>query len=252
MTDLPDGYYSDAELAWLTDAVRRRAPRTLVEIGTCMGRSALAIACAMRPTAHLWCIDIWPDERALRTFRYAVEQAGLADRITAVRQPSGEAARAWRSDCGLRNADCGMDSKSHGSTRMKHGDSESESSVFNPCSIRGQEIDLVHLDGDHRSLAVYLDIREWLPSLAPDGIFLGHDWNLDSVRFGVMQAKADGLLGEIGVSAAKRNGLPACWWGLPATPGTCAGSPDASSGSGACGVVEKPCSCSRRLQPAGP
>ncbi|NOZ22612.1 MAG: class I SAM-dependent methyltransferase [Planctomycetes bacterium] len=184
--ELPTGWYTDEELAYLLSALRRRQPRVIVEVGSLFGRSALAIAQAMRPTAHLLCVDIWPDERVFNAFTYAVEQAGLSERVTPQHMSSIEAASVW------------------------------QSKIANQKS----KIDLLHLDGDHRSLGVYLDIREWLPCLAPDGLFIGHDWGLDSVQFGVMQARAEGLLREVGVSDVQRHGKPALWWGLPGTTGT--------------------------------
>jgi predicted O-methyltransferase YrrM len=48
-------------------------------------------------------------------------------------------------------------------------------------------IDLVYLDGDHRTEALVADIDAWKPKVRPGGILAGHDINIESVHNALKQ-----------------------------------------------------------------
>jgi predicted O-methyltransferase YrrM len=68
------------------------------------------------------------------------------------------------------------------------------------------EADLIYIDGDHSSQAVYYDILAWDKHLTTDGILCGDDWAWNTVQFGVHQA-AEELGLKVRSSATGRT-----WW----------------------------------------
>lgn len=52
--------------------------------------------------------------------------------------------------------------------------------------IKDNELDVVFLDANHSYKAVKHDISLWLPKIKPNGILIGHDYNLRN--FGVVRA----------------------------------------------------------------
>jgi hypothetical protein len=55
-------------------------------------------------------------------------------------------------------------------------------------------LDFVFIDADHSTIGVVEDISNWWPKLKPTGWMIGHDWNMQSVRDGVLyHFKLDGL-----------------------------------------------------------
>ena len=175
--ELPRGYYRPEELAYLQSAVKLRRPRTALEVGVFSGRSAMAIIEAMPENSALYCVDPWQGRPELfKQFRMKARAYNTAKRIVVIRGYSVDIARSWD----------------------------------------GPELDLVHIDGDHRSLAVYQDIREWRKRMSKSGFFIGHDWPIEEVRFGLTVALEEGLLKKVGLSSVTRGRWPALWWALPA------------------------------------
>lgn len=79
----------------LDAAVRRVRPRVLLELGTYCGYSALRMARAMPPDAHLCSIEFNAANAAIA--RRIWEHAGIADRVTAVVGTLGDGgATLWR------------------------------------------------------------------------------------------------------------------------------------------------------------
>lgn len=67
------------------------------------------------------------------------------------------------------------------------------------------QADLIYIDANHSTAAVYKDIIAWSSHLAKDGIICGDDWeSWESVKKGVIQA-AEKLNKDIGTSGN-------CWW----------------------------------------
>jgi len=179
MSNRRKGHYAERELQYLEEAVRRRAPEVVLEIGVYLGRSTKAIADALPDRGTVIAVDPWRDadgfHRKVAGMASEHNRANPDRSIVVCRSMSHDAAKAW------------VDPR----------------------------IDFVHIDGDHRSLGVYRDIRDWLPHLSKDGFFIGHDWPVEGVRFGVCAALEDGLLREVGLSDVQRCGTSALWWGIP-------------------------------------
>ena len=84
----------------LDAAVRRVRPRVLLELGTYCGYSALRMARAMPPDAHLCSIEFNAANAAIA--RRIWEHAGIADRVTAVVGTLGDGgATLWREEHGF-------------------------------------------------------------------------------------------------------------------------------------------------------
>ena len=72
----------------LDAAIRRTAPRRLLELGTYCGYSALRTVRAMPAEAHLWSVEFLPANAAIA--RRLLEHAGVADRVTVVEGSLGD------------------------------------------------------------------------------------------------------------------------------------------------------------------
>lgn len=60
--------------------------------------------------------------------------------------------------------------------------------------FKKNSLDFVYIDGSHAYEDVALDLVSWFPKLRPDGVFAGHDYNLESVKKAVDEfAQAKGL-----------------------------------------------------------
>lgn len=64
----------------------------------------------------------------------------------------------------------------------------SSSSAFEVFRRKGIKFDFIYIDGDHRTEAVYNDIKESYDLLNPDGIILGDDYSWETVQLGVFKA----------------------------------------------------------------
>jgi len=58
-----------------------------------------------------------------------------------------------------------------------------------------ESLDFVYIDGDHEVDSVCDDILSWLPKIRKGGWIAGHDYDINDVREGVVEA-VDGLLGK--------------------------------------------------------
>jgi len=52
----------------------------------------------------------------------------------------------------------------------------------NVAKIIGLQFDFIYIDGSHFPADVRIDIESWLPKMKKDGIFGGHDYNMDGVK----------------------------------------------------------------------
>ncbi len=136
----------DEDLVALQQLVRRFDGPTVVEVGSWLGRSALAMLGGGARQVH--CIDTWrgTDDPADETnghsptaiFAAFCHNVGdeLARRIWTYRGESAFWARIWK-----------------------------------------EPVDLVFIDADHRYDAVKSDIEAWTRHLKPGGILCGHDYS---------------------------------------------------------------------------
>lgn len=49
------------------------------------------------------------------------------------------------------------------------------------------EVDMIFIDADHDTGPLLADMRTWWPRMKKDGIMVGHDWQMQTVREAVMQ-----------------------------------------------------------------
>lgn len=149
------GWVTEPELQWLAEQASNLRPDSrVVEIGTFLGRSALAIAYNLEPEeSRLICIDpyteygdpligpqLWEDI-------YGTAKDTLAGCVTAtlLREPSLRAA----------------------------------------LHFHDRTIEMIFIDGDHSYSAVMADITAWERTIKPGGLICGHDYG---VHPGVKQA----------------------------------------------------------------
>lgn len=169
----------------IREEVRRRPADagifTVVEIGSWVGESALAICRGFDEDGVLYCVDTWAGSPGDGTGRFAKEcTPEIVFKI--FEQNMGE--RLCKANKGI---------------------------VF-PLTGRSTDIaareehiyaDAIFIDGDHTYEAVKADIEAWLPHLKPGGLMCGHDYNYPEF-WGVTKAVNE-VLGK--VESAGR-----MWW----------------------------------------
>jgi predicted O-methyltransferase YrrM len=133
---LVQGWMGEAELLWLAETASRC--RSIVEIGSHMGRSACALA-ANTPGA-VYCVDTWQEGQpygvSLSVFR---QNTAHLTNVLPVHCPSLDAARAFAAE--------------------------------------GKRFNFIFVDADHTEDAIRQDILAWRPLLAEGGVFAGHDFS---------------------------------------------------------------------------
>ena len=146
----------DCDLSALHQLVRQYVlrsplrPLTIIEVGSWVGESAVAMATALGPFGGtVTCVDTW--------------EGTASDRIGKVAQEAGTDAVFQRF----------LDNVSQMSPYIQwtRGDSLAVAGSLGPV-----EADLVFLDADHSCEAVRADIAAWWPAVAPGGVLCGHDY----------------------------------------------------------------------------
>lgn len=150
LADNVPGWLGRTNAAALFDAVLQQKPRTIVEIGSFLGRSTVLLALAAKRTgveSVVVAVDPHTGDRqqlerlgtntlpSLALFQEHCRAAGVADIIRPVVATSEDAAKDW----------CG-------------------------------DIDLLYVDGWHSYDAVIEDGRAWLPYLVPSGMAIFDDY----------------------------------------------------------------------------
>ncbi len=160
----PHGWYSNAEQ--IENLFKGRKIKTVIEIGCWVGSSTRHMASLLPSGGKLYAVDHWlgssehqsmPD--ALATlydqFLSNVIHAGLTNEIIPVRLSSLQAA-----------------------------------------SFLKEEVvpDLIYIDAEHTTEAVYLDLMTWFPFVKGHGVLCGDDWGWFTVSDAVKQfAQENGL-----------------------------------------------------------
>ncbi len=179
LTDLQGWGSSDSPV--FAEVFRQLRPRTVVEVGTWKGRSAVHMAELARSLdleVFIVCVDTWLgglDHLLLdewrgqlrmsegmpgiyKVFLANIVRAGLTERIVPFAQTSTTAA-AFLLRCGV-------------------------------------QVDLLHIDASHEEVDVLADCRAWWKLLRPGGVMIGDDYNA-AVWPGVVNA-AHGFAREMG------------------------------------------------------
>lgn len=137
-----EGWLSETQAHVLFEAATAVQPGcAIVEIGSHRGRSAVVLALAARDGVGICAVDPFEDARwgggseSHAILLRNLEEAGVSQRITTVRETSAAAALGWS----------------------------------------GSPIGLVYVDGAHEREAVLADIDGWIPHLVVGGFAAFHD-----------------------------------------------------------------------------
>jgi predicted O-methyltransferase YrrM len=172
------GWMDYHELQWLAKEASKR--NTIIEIGSWQGRSAKAISGAT--SGILYCIDPWnAHKQVIATRHFGPNQ--------------------------LYNKFC-----SNLSNEIKQGKvvpirkySHDALPILKECLPN--LADMIFIDGDHSYKGTKADINNYLPLLAPGGLFCGHDYPNE---IGVKQA-VDEFLGKPQDYVTKSNSIWYCY-----------------------------------------
>ena len=141
---LPKGWFHHGEQ--LLALLEQHRPAVVVELGTYLGASAIAMARVLAPWGGvIYCVDTWYGKPVrgkrwpMRLFACATNLI-IADVNASVRlipAKTADAARAWR----------------------------------------GPAIDVLYVDADHREAGVLADLRDWWPHVRSGGLIAGDDYD---------------------------------------------------------------------------
>jgi predicted O-methyltransferase YrrM len=148
LTDLPHGWFNHGpQVLALLEQCR---PRVVVELGTWLGASAIAMARSVRRWGGtVTCVDTWagelnedggsPSGRSplmLLSCARAMVEAGVSASVRLIPAMTIDAARHWT-----------------------------------------QPIDFLYVDADHSHGAVLADLAAWVPHVRPGGLIVGDDYD---------------------------------------------------------------------------
>ena len=159
---------SSKDLQFLQLLVKTKAaknhykPLTIVEVGSWVGESAIAMSLACPCNSHIICVDTWSGNREDWTH----ELAALAE-------STGKTVH----DRFLENLEavdscCTFTALRHESAKV----AREFASFAHWCGIREPKADLVFIDGCHDGEEVVSDIMAWSEHLSAGGIICGHDY----------------------------------------------------------------------------
>ncbi len=149
-----DGWMSEAELRWLAEQAQLH--QRIVEVGSWLGRSAVALA--DNCPGWVYCVDLWDGQLA-----------------------PGISGGGWTPEA------CYEAFKANvvGRRVMTFRGTSASAAVL----MQSQRFNMIFLDADHSYEAVKADIEAWRPLLAPGGLLCGHDFSeqYDGVRWAVRE-----------------------------------------------------------------
>jgi hypothetical protein len=165
-------------------------PIQVVEVGSWVGASSLAIAEMLDDDDVLWCVDTWEG--------------------TSLNDPTGVVAKHYGSDALFQT--WAKNTKDHPNCMPVRATSQDAAARWS------LPVDIIYIDGDHSYEAVKADIEAWSKHLVPDGVISGHDWQMESVRKAVGEC-----LGEV-------HSAGTIWAGRPRRTEGGSGRPEAGDG----------------------
>lgn len=152
----PHGWFANSKP--LQSIIEKKQPKTVIEVGSWLGKSTRFIASKIPQGGKVYAVDTWegsPQEQVhlkdprlpflYQQFLSNVIHAGLTDVIIPIRMKSIEASKALNI-----------------------------------------QADLIYIDAAHDTQSVTEDILAWYPHLQKDGIMTGDDWNWTTVRTAVV------------------------------------------------------------------
>lgn len=132
-----------------------KAKDVIVHIGVWMGRS-VAISGLANPSSVVHAVDPWSIPLLMKKKRDFLQKENIKD---------------WRQTF-INNM-----SALNISPQVHDGPSQNIASEFDDNTI-----DLLLIDGCHSRVSVQRDIQLWYDKLKPNGVILGHDWDMLSIR----------------------------------------------------------------------
>lgn len=148
LENLPHGWLNHGPL--LLDLLDQHRPRVVVELGSWMGASAIAMARSVRRWGGtVTCVDTWAGELnddggspagksplMLLTCARSMVEAGVNASVRLIPAMTSDAARHWT-----------------------------------------LPIDFLYVDADHGYASVRADLESWVPFVTPGGVIAGDDYN---------------------------------------------------------------------------
>lgn len=164
-----EGWMSESELHYL--ASEAKSHKSIVEIGSWLGRSTRALADNLPPGGRVYCVDTWDGTGDDPAFAFAKEYDG-----------NGAFIRFYK------NLWDHIDAGRVVPLRMS---SLAASKLMRQLRI---PVNMIFVDGCHEYPAVKDDLMNWRPLLTADGLLCGHDYTPDWP--GVGQAVNELLVAE--------------------------------------------------------
>jgi predicted O-methyltransferase YrrM len=164
------GWMHDGELAWLAEQASKAS--TIIEIGCAYGRSTLSLA--GNTAGIIYAIDTWAGSADERGTNHADFREHAGDRAMIE-----FCENLWQPIVDRKIIPLRIQSSNAAALLAR----------------QGIAADFIFIDGDHAYEAVRSDITNFLPLLAPGGIFAGHDY--DENWPGVMRAVDELLPGSV-------------------------------------------------------
>ena len=150
------GWMAPAEIVAIKDLSEKVRPKTIVEIGSFLGKSASAWA-EFLPESTVWCVDPWEGSMG---YYGQIDIAALSP------QPNSEELTAPIYSLFLRNT--------KDRTNVKHLRCRSTDLYSH---WHGPQSDLVFIDGDHSEQSITDDLKVANYLTKGRGVICGHDYN---------------------------------------------------------------------------
>jgi predicted O-methyltransferase YrrM len=160
------GFTNERELTWLAEKASQCRKGPIVEIGSWMGRSTVAMADNLRQGVKLYAVDTWKGSGK----EHEKELSGMPEH--------------YLRDEFAKNV--GKDLLSGPDYTVRPLQEESLAAADYLCKHYGNRFEMIFIDAAHDYESVKADILTWLPFLQPGGVFCGHDF--DGGRPGVVKA----------------------------------------------------------------
>ena len=172
LEDLPHGWFHHGPQ--ILDLLEQHRPRVVVELGTWMGASAIAMARSVRRWGGtVTCVDTWageldddggsPADRPpimIGTCARAMIDAGVGASVRLIPASTAAVALTWRGP-----------------------------------------IDFLWVDADHSHAGVLADLRAWVPHVRPGGVIAGDDY--EHPRYPGVKTAWDAFEAERGITCVR-------------------------------------------------
>jgi predicted O-methyltransferase YrrM len=177
LADLPHGWFHHGPK--ILNLLEQARPRVVVELGSWMGASAIAMARVVRRWGGtVTCVDTWAGELTddggspvgrspimIHTIARAMVEAGVSAHVRLIPASTDAAARAWRGP-----------------------------------------IDCLYIDADHSCEGCAADLAAWVPHVRPGGLLMGDDY--DHPRYPGVSVAWDAFEARTGIALTRYQADP--------------------------------------------